>query len=392
MISPEAPYPLDGGGALRTASLLNYLAAHYDVDLIAFQHPRQQVFAGIPSGMLRGAYPVDLLPHRHGLLSRSLRNGLRLLKRRPPLVDRFSGYEDPIAAHLQGKNYEIAVLEHFWVASYIPLVRKFARQTVLDLHNIESAWHQSCAQASPFPRSAIHRAFARASLHRERTWLKSCDLALVSSSEDLARVREICPQVNPAVYPNAIPWRDLDIMPRPDFSITFSGNLEYEPNRIGLKFFLAEIWPSLIARFPQLVFRIIGKNDHAIRHDIQGIPGIQVTGPVKDPFEYLARALISIVPLLSGSGTRLKIIEAWAARKAVVSTTVGAEGLGAADGESIILADSPADFISSIERLLLNSETRNRIAAGGRARYERNFTWTAAWEALSGCLFDQKLR
>jgi glycosyltransferase involved in cell wall biosynthesis len=384
MISPEAPYPLDGGGALRTASLLQYLATQYDVDLIAFRHPGQQVAEMLPVGLVRQTGTVPLRPHKNNLTARAARNAIRMIRLKPPLLDRFSGYDGEIEELLQGSIYDVAVLEHFWSATYLPLAKRHARRAILNLHNIESAWHHSCAGAGPYGRSLVHQCFQHAASRQEKRFLKRSDLTLVASEEDARRVREIAPQTPICVYPNAIPWRDV-INCETEFSLAFSGNLEYEPNRVGLRYFVSRIWPVLKARFPSLAFRIIGKNAHAIQSEVAGLESVECTGAVEDTFGWLSKSMIAIAPLLSGSGTRLKIIEAWAAQRAVVSTSIGAEGLGATHGQSLLLADTPEDFVEAVGNLLTDDRVRQRIAKNGREEYERKFTWSIAWKALDAC-------
>jgi glycosyltransferase involved in cell wall biosynthesis len=100
---------------------------------------------------------------------------------------------------------------------------------------------------------------------------------------------------------------------------------------------------------------------------------------VDDAVAAIAQSKICVVPLLSGSGTRFKILEAWAAQRAIVSTTIGAEGLGAQDGEHLLIADDPGDFAAAVVRLWHDADLRARLAHAGRARYEQHFTWPAVW-------------
>ena len=386
VISPEAPYPLDGGGALRTASLLCYLSSRYQVDLIAFQHPAQEIAESLPPGLVRSCRLIELRHHENTFSARASRNAARLLQGRPPLLDRFSGYDAQIERLLEETRqpYDIALLEHFWSATYLPLVKRFSRRVILDLHNIESGWHAGCADAGGFPRSLIHRAFARAARRFERELLPLCDLALTTSADDARRVQALSPGLQVCIYPNAVPWRDLPLTP-PDHAIAFSANMEYEPNRTAVKWFLETIWPAIHKQFPTLVLRLIGKNPNAVAKFIGNSRNVECTGWVEDTLPFLATAQICIAPLRSGSGTRLKIIEAWAAGRPVVSTTKGAEGLGAIDGQSILLADAPDHFADSIKRLLLDPALRQKIAISGRELFEAKFTWNVVWKTLSQC-------
>jgi glycosyltransferase involved in cell wall biosynthesis len=104
---------------------------------------------------------------------------------------------------------------------------------------------------------------------------------------------------------------------------------------------------------------------------------------VDDAITELARGKVAVAPLLAGSGTRLKIMEAWAAARAVVSTSLGAEGLESRHGENILLADDPADFADAVSKLLESAELRTRIATAGRVLYEGNYTWESAWGKLN---------
>jgi glycosyltransferase involved in cell wall biosynthesis len=130
------------------------------------------------------------------------------------------------------------------------------------------------------------------------------------------------------------------------------------------------------------MWRLAGKNPEAIARFLRRDPRIQILGPVEDAVVELARARVAIVPLRAGSGTRFKIVEAWAAGRAVVSTTIGAEGLGAVDGEHLLLADTPERFADAVSALLDSADLRGRLGRAGRRFYEEKFTWESAWASL----------
>src|SRR5262249_10925330 len=112
-------------------------------------------------------------------------------------------------------------------------------------------------------------------------------------------------------------------------------------------------------------------------------PRIELTGPMTDAIAAIAPAKVAIVPLLAASGTRLKILEAWAAGTAVVSTALGAEGLNGRDSEHLLVADDPANFADSVSHLLSSEEARRKLEIAGRALYERSYTWDSVWSRLS---------
>lgn len=381
-LCPEAPYPLAGGGALRSASLLEYLASRYAVDVVLFREtgaadPRQS----FPEGLARRICVLDLPYHQRHAAARAWRNGRRLVAGVTPLVDRFSGFGAAVERFVAGHRYEVAVVEHSWCAGYYEQAAATASRTVLDLHNIESVLHGRCGRSEPAAQSLAHRVFARASLAFERRWLPRYGCLLAASEQDAGQARRIAPGAKVLVYPNALPA--VPVPPRAEeHALAFSGNMEYHPNLSAVRFFARDIWPALRARHPGLVWRLVGKHEHAVRRYAAPGTAIECTGPVADAVAELARVKVAVVPLLAASGTRLKILEAWAAATPVVSTRVGAEGLPAIDGENILLADSPADFQNAVETLLADDALRRRIGLAGRDLFERCFTWQAAWSRL----------
>jgi glycosyltransferase involved in cell wall biosynthesis len=164
--------------------------------------------------------------------------------------------------------------------------------------------------------------------------------------------------------------------------VVFSGNFDYPPNIAAVRFFRDRVWPRLSRRWPQLRWRLVGRNPGGARRHVRSDPRIELTGPVEDALTELAAAKVVVVPLLSGSGTRVKIIEAWAAGRAVVSTSIGAEGLPAVNGQHLMLADTPEAFAQAVTALLESPDERRRLGQAGRLLYERELTWPAAWESL----------
>jgi glycosyltransferase involved in cell wall biosynthesis len=355
-LAPEPPVPGAGGGGLRSISVLEYLRTRYDVQIASFVLPY----------------------HSKSMLARVWRNGWRLVRGRPPLLDRFSGFEGQLDPVLRERHYQVAVIEHFWCAPYARSLRRHCERLVLDLHNVESELAASHARATRGLESMAHSRFAAAYRQLESEWLRHFDIVLVTSEEDRRRVQH--PHVH--VYPNALPEIARPAVPEAN-CILFSGNLEYHPNVEAVRWFRAHVWPRLRDRFPELEWRLAGSSSHGIANLVAGDERIRVLPPMKDAIPVLAEAKVCVVPLLSGSGTRFKILEAWAAARAVVSTRIGAEGLDAKSGEHLLIADSPQDFADAVGRLLEDPDLRARLGEAGRALYLNRFTWSTAWKELS---------
>jgi glycosyltransferase involved in cell wall biosynthesis len=166
--------------------------------------------------------------------------------------------------------------------------------------------------------------------------------------------------------------------------IAFVGAMDWEPNIDGAEYFCAEIWPKVRARVPNAVFRLVGRNpDRRVQR--LGSDSVEITGRVPSVVEHLWEAAAVIVPLRIGGGTRLKIYEAMAAGRAVVSTTVGAEGLDVQHGEDIVLADDPNAFAGAVIQLLTDLSVRQRYEAAAVQSAARH-DWPAIGECFANVL------
>ena len=384
ILCPECPYPAAGGGALRTASLVEYLAERYALDAVVFRPPGGEDPRDTLLGLrARRILVLDLPYHRRHRAARAWRNLRRLWRGVPPLVERFAGFEDRVRAFGAGRGYRLALVEHFWCAPYAAALRPASELLALDLHNVESALHAGCGDAETWPLSTVHRRFARLCRRLERRWLPEYDLVLTASEADARRTEELSPDARVAVYPNTIPW-----VPLPERAaegppvVVFSGNLEYHPNAAAVRWFRREIWPRLRERHPELIWRLIGKNPEAVRRYVNGDARIELVGPVEDAVAAIARATVAVAPLLAGSGTRVKILEAWAAGVPVVSTPIGAEGLGATPGRELALAETAAEFAAAVDDLLRDAEKRRKLARAGRTLFESRYTWKSGRQVL----------
>jgi glycosyltransferase involved in cell wall biosynthesis len=357
-LTPEEPRAGTGGGGLRSASLLEYLRAKYDVTMMSFTLPH----------------------HSKTFAARAWRNGWRFVRGVPPLIDRFAGCEAQLQPALNGRRYRVAVIEHFWCAPYAEAIRPHCDVLVLDLHNIESVLAATHSEAAGGLEAIVHRRFADAYRKLEREWIPKFDIVLAASEEDRGRIEH---RENVVVYPNALPVIELPSVAEEN-CIVFSGNLEYHPNIEAVRWFASAIWPQVRERNPGLTWNLVGRNPEAIAHLVKGDPSIRLIGPVDDAVTKIATARVVVAPLLSGSGTRFKILEAWAAGRAVVSTKIGAEGLGAGDGEHLLIADDPPAFADAVQGLLDDRGRARTLAEAGRKLYVDRYTWAAAWKKLEG--------
>ena len=157
--------------------------------------------------------------------------------------------------------------------------------------------------------------------------------------------------------------------------IIFTGVMNYYPNIDAVLSFARHCWPLIKAEIPQATWKIVGGAPAREVRKLAELPGVTVTGPVPDMRPYLAASAVAIAPLQIGSGTRLKILEAFAMRKAVVSTSIGCEGLAVVPGKHLFIADLPAEFAQAVVNLLTNQEMRTTLGNAGRALVEEKYSW-----------------
>jgi glycosyltransferase involved in cell wall biosynthesis len=187
------------------------------------------------------------------------------------------------------------------------------------------------------------------------------------------------------VVPNGVdvdrfPFLDVDSA-EPDH-VVFVGTYRYVPNVDAVHWFVRDIWPRIRAARPTARCTLVGMDPPPSVHRLAQVPGINVVGTVPDVQPWLARATVVVVPLRSGSGTRFKILEAFAAGRPVVSTRIGAEGLAVEDGIHLLLADDPASFAEAAIQLLADPERRWSLARAARELVEREYAWPRIGEKL----------
>jgi polysaccharide biosynthesis protein PslH len=203
-------------------------------------------------------------------------------------------------------------------------------------------------------------------------------LVLVTSERERLLLKQHLSQSHIEVVPNGV---DIDVFDAPAAggeasTIIFTGTMNYYPNIDAVLFFARECWPLIRARVPDATWLIVGKDPAAeVRNVASKASGITVTGTVPDVRPYLAKATVAIAPVRIGSGTRLKILEALAMRKAVVSTNLGCEGLSVVAGSHLRVADAAQAFAQAVVDVLQDAEQRMSLGNAGRGLVEANYSW-----------------
>lgn len=268
---------------------------------------------------------------------------------------------------------------------------------VVDLENVMSTWAQRAARQaiqgaarrrpSAHIRSATQLVEASAWKGVERKILREADSVFVCSDEDKTRLDHAKVAVVPNGYSPPSERVRTSAGRAGGSLVTLIGKLSYAPNLDAARWLRHEIHPRLIRRCPDVTVRVVGRSPKEVQK--MAAPGFEVPGFVPDVSAVLAETDVCVVPIRFGGGTRIKILEAWAHEVAVVSTSIGAEGLNATNGHDILIADDAEAIAEAIQRLLTNPDLRNRIASNGldtfRAHFDATQVETRVAELLSRC-------
>jgi glycosyltransferase involved in cell wall biosynthesis len=262
---------------------------------------------------------------------------------------------------------------------------------VLNAHEIAHDLARQIARHGTLGRRIYGAANWRKLRGEEHAAFRAVDGIYACSADDEARVREVVPGTRTAVIPNAA---DVDLLqpragdpPTDGRTVLFFGLLSTVPNMDAVRYLVQDLWPRVLARRPDARCRIVGA--HAPRSVLDlARPSVEIVGFVEDLRPHLASAAAVVVPLRIGGGTRLKIVEAMAAGKAIVSTTLGAEGIRAVPEREILIADEPPAFADAVCRLLDDAALAARVGRAARQLAVERYSWSAAASALGDFFAD----
>jgi glycosyltransferase involved in cell wall biosynthesis len=382
--------PVRNGGNIRTYHILRYLSARHDVTFLTYYGgKRDPNYESAIERELPGALSICTEKKELSGLRRGIDYLAHLKSDAPYAVSRFAddSVRRPIEDGFQEKRFDVAVCDFLDAAVNFP--ERLDIPTVLFQHNVESEiWRRHAETAKDPVRKAIYRMEFRKMLSYEQRALRRFQHVIAVSENDRSLMSRWVDPSRITVVPTGVdlshyaPGSEAEEKGK---IVTFIGAMDWEPNVDGVEFFCSEIWPQIRKAMPEAKFRIVGRNPGS-RVQRWASDAIEVTGEVPSVLEYLHEASAVVVPLRIGGGTRLKIYEAMAAGKAVVSTTVGAEGLDVQHGRDIILADDAGSFAQAVITLLREQPTRQRYgkaAAETAARYD--------WSAI-GHRFEEVLQ
>jgi len=369
-------WPVDTGGKIRSFNILRHLARKHDVTTLSYYGgERDADYEAAIARELPGAQTIYTAAPE-STLAQSLDYLLRLPSAAPYAVNKFthSKVRRDVSRRLSDGSAGVAVCDFLSASLNFP--EASSTPVVLFQHNVESVlWRRMASTEKSALRKLSYGVEARKMETYETRTLRRFRHIIAVSENDRSEMLKLAPGCAITVVPTGVDTEKYQAAPSVSGDpplIVFTGSMDWEPNIDAIEYFCSDIFPTVLATFPRARFQIVGRNPHARVRKLAS-PSVEVTGTVPSVAEYLRNATVVIVPLRIGGGTRLKIFEAMAMRKALVSTSIGAEGLDVTSGQDCLVADDASSFANAILTVLQQPTLRRTYednAAALAARYD----------------------
>jgi len=377
-LTPELPYPPDRGASIRSFNLIKNLAPRHEIHLLSFSSKESDLAEAGP--LLDLCSQIETLPTPHRSTPQRLLS--TLLSPRPDMALRLpsSEFESKLKAFLQKENFDLVQMEAIEMARYIPTVIESHRPPRLIFDDINAEY---LLQKRAFETDLRHLRWLGAvyslvqwrKLRRYEAWAcRRVDQVVAVSEVDKGALRRLVPGLPVSVVPNGVDPRYYQPGEgESDGSLVFTGKMDFRPNVDGVLWFFERVWPLVKGRLPQVRLLVVGRNPSPRLSPLLQDPQVIVTGFVPDVRPYIARANIYLVPLRMGGGTRLKVLEAMAMGKAIVSTSLGCEGIKTT-GQELVIADNESDFAQRVIDLWGDEKRRKGLGVAAR-RLAQKYDW-----------------
>lgn len=398
-LAQTLPYPPTGGVKIRSYHTLRILSSAYDVTALCFYRwKRGRLEPDIDSALdnlkelaeIR-AFPIPGDHNRSRLLLDHLRSIL-LQRVYTNFTYDSSDFEDALKAVLGSGTFEVVHSDSLDLAHYFDIIPDECPLVCVH-HDAQSLLLKRRAEREPRRVVASYLHFqSRLMREEERRRCASVSLNVTVSDEDADVLRSLAPTGRFAVVPNGVDTKFF--MPRdvPRSGMCFVGGTTWFPNRDALEYYANGLLPEIRRKLPEAETTWIGRASDDELRAYDKLHGLTMTGFVADIRPYLAASACFVVPLRVGGGTRIKILDAWAMGKAVVSTSVGCEGLAAVHGENILVADDPVDFAEAVAAVVRDDNLRERLECNARQTVLDHYSWQVVGNTMIKAYEDLRQR
>ena len=399
-LSQIVPFPPHGGVLQRGFNIVRELGRRASVHLLAFVHPDALPTADTlaESRRVLGDFCSEIqyftLWPKQSRVHTAAALALGILSKQPFSVGahRSRQFQDAVRRALASQSFDIVHADTIALTRFVDLRSPQRAPAVVTHHNIESQLMQRRADLEPRPA-------ARWALNREAAKLRSYeaqnsplyDVNIFMSAPDRDLLMSRVNGIRAAVVPNGVDVSYFEpAAPAPaDLALIYTGGMNMLANRDAVMSFLDETWPTIANAVPEARFYAVGQDPP---RELQAIaardPRVVVTGYVDDIRPLVHKAAVYVVPIRVGGGTRLKVLDAMASGKAIVSTSIGCEGLDVHPGRHLVVADAPADFARATIELLADPRRRAELGAAARARVEELYAWPLVGDQLMAAYAD----
>ncbi|KAF0236972.1 MAG: group 1 glycosyl [Prolixibacteraceae bacterium] len=377
-VTNKVPYPVKDGGAIACMNLARgFSLLGHQVTILAMNTVKHHItFGEIPESVKELAeFKLVNVPARISPVSALLN---LFFSKKPYNATRFISktFAEELKKILQENKYDIIQLEGLYVCPYIPVIRRNSNAKIIyRAHNIEhEIWGRTAIMAHGFEKWYLKNLSKRIRKF-ETQIINSYDLLVPITSRDgniLNKLGNTKPtHVSQTGIDSSVLIPNSKNLNHP--TLFHIGSLEWSPNQEGLIWFFENCWDAIREKYPDLKFYVAGRNAPPWFQKMLNLPNVVFKGEVADAYEFMNSKSIMVVPLFSGSGMRIKIIEGMALGKPIVTTPVGTEGISTTSGENIIVIANTEGFVQSISDLIENREFFDKISKNAIEFIHENF-------------------
>ncbi len=382
--------PMDTGGKIRTGNILKQLSKQHEITLISnVESPKDDHYLPEMTGFCSSFISVPWKEIRKYSPLFFLRLFFQMFSKYPVSVlnDYSSKLRMALEKELKNKTYDIAVCDFVQSALLFRNIKNIP--TLLFQHNVESMIAQRHVDQNRNPIAKLFWWLQWKKMYSfEEQACHNFNTVIAVSDKDGSFFMEKYHANNTVTIPTGVDldyYKPIDTEHKKTSQIVFCGSMDWLPNEDAVLFYIQDILPVIKKSFPDMVLTVVGRNPSPnLKKIVSNTEGIELTGWVDDTRPYIKNAGVFIVPIRIGGGTRMKIYEAMAMGKAIVSTTIGAEGLPLEHGTHIILADTPEDIGNAVIQLMKDEDKRNKLGLNARKFVEANFGWQSVADVFSG--------